>query len=251
MAAPNAFLASGLGRGDIWASLLHDWQVDRESPLNGTSTTRISLLQVLRDHREDDAAWGEFVRVYGPAVAEWCRDRGLQHDDALDVTQDVLLRFWRTSKQFNYNPRGRFRSYLEQVARSALVRWAEQAGNLHVQATRSLLERTPEREDLLARLAEAYDTELVAIAMAEVKTRVRPHTWQAFELLALEHRSGADVAATLDIEVNTAYVARRKVQRMIREIVDRLEGPLAPPRATDDHGDEDLAIIEGRPRVPR
>ena len=35
--------------------------------------------------------------------------------------------------------------------------------------------------------------------MAEVKTRVRPHTWQAFELLALEHRSGADVAATLNI----------------------------------------------------
>ena len=219
--------------------------------MNGTSTTRISLLDVLRDQRGDDDAWGEFVRVYGPAVVTWCRERGLQHDDALDVTQDVLLRFWQTSKQFSYNPRGRFRSYLEQVARSALVRWAEQAGAPHDQATRSLLENTPEREDLLARLAEAYDTELVAIAMAEVKTRVRPHTWQAFELLALEHLSGADVAATLNIEVNTAYVARRKVQRMIREIVDRLEGPLAPSRAIDDHGDDDLSTIDGRPRVPR
>ena len=219
--------------------------------MNGTSTTRISLLQILRDKRGDDEAWGEFVRVYGPAVAEWCRERGLQHDDALDVTQDVLIRFWQTSKQFNYNPRGRFRSYLEQVARSALVRWAEQAGAPHDQATRSLLEKTPEREDLLARLAEAYDTELVAIAMAEVKTRVRPHTWQAFELLALEHRSGADVAATLNIEVNTAYVARRKVQRMIREIIDRLEGPLAPSRAIDDHGNDDLSTIDGRPRLPR
>jgi len=87
--------------------------------------------------------------------------------------------------------------------------------------------------------------------MAEVKTRVRPHTWQAFELLALEHRSGADVAATLNIEVNTAYVARRKVQRMIREIIDRLEGPLAPPRAPDTHGDEALATIDSHPRLPR
>ena len=219
--------------------------------MNGTSTTRISLLNVLRDEPDDDAAWGEFVRVYGPAVVTWCRERGLQHDDALDVTQDVLLRFWRTSKQFDYNPRGRFRNYLEQVARSALVRWTEQAGAPHDQATRSLLEKIPEREDLLARLAEAYDTELVAFAMAEVKTRVRPHTWQAFELLALEHRSGADVAATLNIEVNTAYVARRKVQRMIREIIDRLEGPLAPPRAPDTHGDEALATIDSRPRMPR
>lgn len=219
--------------------------------MHGTSTTRISLLKLLRDEPGDNAAWGEFVRIYGPAVVAWCRERGLQHDDALDVTQDVLLRFWRTSKQFNYDPRGRFRSYLEQVARSALVRWAEQAGAPHAQATRSLLEKTPEREDLLARLAEAYDTELVAVAMAEVKTRVRPHTWRAFELLALEHRSGADVATILNIEVNTAYVARHKVQRMIREIVDRLEGPLAPPRAPDDHGEEALATIDGRPRMPR
>ena len=53
--------------------------------MNGTSTTRISLLDMLRDRSADDAAWEEFVRVYGPPVAEWCRERGLQHDDALDV----------------------------------------------------------------------------------------------------------------------------------------------------------------------
>ena len=216
--------------------------------MEGTSTTRVSLMEVLRDEAADTAAWGEFVRIYGPPVVAWCRERGLQHDDALDVTQDVLLRFWRASKQFDYDSRGRFRSYLEQVARSALVSWAEKAEAAHDQATRSLLEKIPDREGLLARLGEAYDTELVAIAMAEVKTRVRPHTWQAFELLAIERRSGADVAATLNIEVNTAYVARRKVQRMIREIVDRIEGPLAPPRATDHQSEPKTDF---RPRVPR
>ena len=216
--------------------------------MEGTSTTRVSLMEVLRDEAADTAAWGEFVRIYGPPVVAWCRERGLQHDDALDVTQDVLLRFWRASKQFDYDSRGRFRSYLEQVARSALVSWAEKAEAAHDQATRSLLEKIPDREGLLARLGEAYDTELVAIAMAEVKTRVRPHTWQAFELLAIERRSGADVAATLNIEVNTAYVARRKVQRMIREIVDRIEGPLAPPRATANQSEPKTDF---RPRVPR
>ena len=218
--------------------------------MNGTTTTRISLLQVLRDHREDNAAWAEFVRVYGPAVAEWCRERGLQHDDALDVTQDVLLRFWRTSKQFDYNPRGRFRSYLEQVARSALVRWAEQAGAPHDQATRSLLEKIPEREDLLARLAEAYDTEILAIAMAEVEQRVKPHTWRAFQMLAIEHRSGADVAAELEIEANAAYVARWNVQRMIRAVIDRLEGPAGESGAEVGLGQDPIGR-GAAPRVPR
>ena len=219
--------------------------------MEGTSTTRVSLMEVLRDEAADTAAWGEFVRIYGPPVVAWCRERGLQHDDALDVTQDVLLRFWRASKQFDYDSRGRFRSYLEQVARSALVSWAEKAEAAHDQATRSLLEKIPDREGLLARLGEAYDTELVAIAMAEVKTRVRPHTWQAFELLAIERRSGADVAAMLNIEVNTAYVARRKVQRMIREIVDRLEGPLTPFRTDAGAGNEEHETTDVRPRLPR
>jgi len=219
--------------------------------MEGTSTTRVSLMEVLRDEAADTAAWGEFVRIYGPPVVAWCRERGLQHDDALDVTQEVLLRFWKASKQFRYDNRGRFRSYLEQVARSALVRWAEQASEPHDQVNRSLLERIPDREGLLARLGEAYDTELVAIAMADVKSRVRPHTWQAFELLALEQRSGADVATILGIEVNTAYVARRKVQRMIREAVERLQEPLDPPGAADNHGDEAFAFTDFRPRVPR
>ncbi len=218
--------------------------------MNGTSTTRISLLEVLRDQRGDDAAWGEFVRVYGPAVVTWCRERGLQHDDALEVTQDVLLRFWQTSKQFAYNPRGRFRSYLEQVARSALARWAEQAGDLHDQATRSLLEKTPEREDLLARLAEAYDTELLAIAMAEVEQRVKPHTWRAFQMLAIEHRSGADVAAELKIDANHAYVTRWNVQRMIRAVIDRLENPAEESGAEAGRG-PDSDRQRAAPRVPR
>jgi DNA-binding CsgD family transcriptional regulator len=42
-------------------------------------------------------------------------------------------------------------------------------------------------------------------------------------LLAIEGLSGAEVAARLGMEVNTAYVARKKVQRMIREVATRLE----------------------------
>jgi hypothetical protein len=55
--------------------------------------------------------------------------------------------------------------------------------------------------------------------------RVQAHTWQAFQLLALEGLSGAVVAERLHMKVATAFVARSKVQKMIQEEVRRLEVP--------------------------
>jgi RNA polymerase sigma-70 factor (ECF subfamily) len=52
---------------------------------------------------------------------------------------------------------------------------------------------------------------------------VENHTWEAFRLLAIEGKSGAEVAKTLNIRVATAYVARSKVQRMIKEQMAALE----------------------------
>jgi hypothetical protein len=55
------------------------------------------------------------------------------------------------------------------------------------------------------------------------RLRVEPRTWDAFHLLAIEGRSGAEVARHLEMKVATVFVARSKVQRMLREEVMRLE----------------------------
>ena len=79
------------------------------------------------------------------------------------------------------------------------------------------------RDDLTRRLSEAFDEELLKEAAARVQLRVEPRTWDAFRLLAIEGRSGADVAERLDMKVATVYVARSKLQRMLREEVMRLD----------------------------
>src|SRR5436305_1219536 len=80
----------------------------------------------------------------------------------------------------------------------------------------TVLERLGEvaaRDDLASRLAEAYDGELLELAMERVRLRVEPRTWEAFRL------SGIEVASRVGIEVATAYKARSKVQKMLREEV--------------------------------
>ena len=69
-------------------------------------------------------------------------------------------------------------------------------------------------------------------------------------MLAIEHRSGADVAAELKIDTNHAYVARWNVQRMIRAVIDRLEGPAGESGAEVGLGQDPIGR-GAAPRVPR
>ena len=55
----------------------------------------------------------------------------------------------------------------------------------------------PATTDTLRQLEDEFDQEVLAEAVARVRTRVIPKTWQAFELTAYDGRSGADVAETL------------------------------------------------------
>ena len=58
-----------------------------------------------------------------------------------------------------------------------------------------LLHTVEAREDLVRRLEEEFDRELLDEATARVRLRVAPRTWEAFELTAVEGQSGAEAAA--------------------------------------------------------
>ncbi len=171
--------------------------------------------------------WAEFVGLYGPAIVRWCRRHGLQDTDAHDVAQEVLVRFWRMAGKFRYDPARRFRAYLRRMVLSAVADWSEvrraDRDATGDDALQKVLDEAPAREDLAARIEEAFDTEMLDLAMEEVEERVKPRTWEAFRLLAIERIPGAEVAARLDMDVNHAYVARFQVQRMIRDEIVRLQ----------------------------
>lgn len=190
--------------------------------------TRGSLLARLNEAPGDDAAWAEFVRIYGEAVMGWCLAYGLQDADAADVAQDVLVRFWKHVGSFRYDPSKRFRGYLRRIVTSAL---SDRHGRIHEERAlatsgefRVLFESLQAREDLVARIEAAYDMELFDLARQDVRSRVQPQTWEAFRMLAVEQRPAKDVAAMLGMSVGSAYMARSNVQKMIQDVLRRLEG---------------------------
>ena len=86
-----------------------------------------------------------------------------------------------------------------------------------------LLETVEAGDDLVRRLDEQFDQEVLAEAQARVRQRVEAHTWEAFRLTALEGLSGVEAAARLGLNVATIYKAKSKVQQMLHEEVSQLD----------------------------
>jgi RNA polymerase sigma-70 factor (ECF subfamily) len=192
-----------------------------------SSATSLTLLGRLRRNSNDQEAWAAFVERYGRKVYAWCRHWGLQEVDCQDVTQEVLLELTRQMSTFEYEPTGSFRAWLKTVAYRA---WCDflsarqrtrASGGDNVALDR--LASPAAGEDLVRQMDEECERELLEQAMARVRLRVQPHTWQAFVLTALEGHSGAEVATRLQMQVGAVYVARSKVQKMLQEEVQRLE----------------------------
>jgi RNA polymerase sigma-70 factor (ECF subfamily) len=190
-------------------------------------STRISLLIRLRREPADEGAWDEFVRRYGRLVLTWCQQWGLQSADADDVCQNILLKLAHHLRSFVYDPSRRFRGFLRTTARNACMDYLESQRRVMPASADSgvqaVLESIQARDDLAARLEEAFDLERLEVAQACVRRRVEPHTWDAFRLTALEGLSGAAAAAVLGMQVGTVFKAKSKVQRMLRDEIERLE----------------------------
>src|SRR5262249_27972259 len=87
--------------------------------------TRPSLLLRLRDPH-DLESWKSFVDVYGPLAYGHCRRRGLRHEDAEDVTQEVFARVGESIRTFEYRPDlGRFRGWLGTIVSNEICRFLQ------------------------------------------------------------------------------------------------------------------------------
>lgn len=191
------------------------------------AATPLSLLERLRSDEASTEAWDEFVERYGRLLYRWCRRWGLQECDAQDVTQDTLMAVVRQIGRFQYLTRGSFRAWLKTIANRCWYRIVESrnragdpaGGNVTLDALSSLLARG----DLEQEFQRQAEREILALAMARVKRRVEPRSWEAFRLTTLEHRSGPEVAAELDMRVGAIYMARWRIQKLIGEEAARID----------------------------
>jgi RNA polymerase sigma factor (sigma-70 family) len=190
--------------------------------------TRTSL--ILRLPSADDAeAWREFVSIYEPFVFRFARRGGLQDADARELVQNVMLAVARAVGRWKPDStRGRFRTWLFRIARNQL---------LDILAKRSRDEVTnrvtnnSELFDLVCssssngqiELHSAQRRELFRWASDRVKNCVKPQTWQAFWMTAVEDQEPETVAIQLKMTTGAVYIARSRVISRLRDEVKKWE----------------------------
>lgn len=208
-------------------------------PYTSSTETRNSLLLRLTDRR-DVEAWEEFVSIYEPVVYRLARARGLQEADAKDVVQEVLLAISKAIEYWQPDPeKGRFRDWLYRIARNLIV------NHLTRRATRAsspggtdIWQLFNSQQDPLVEpcpLTQSYELEyrreLFRYAADQVKQRVRPKTWQAFQLLSIDQVPLAQVAAQLQMSEGAVLVAKCRVLSRLREIVQQWQGESQLPES--------------------
>lgn len=179
----------------------------------------------LRAVPADQGAWRDFVAIYGVHILRWAKQWGMQDADAEDVTQSTLLRLAKSMRNFTYDPSLSFRGWLRTLAHHA---WQDMIRGKRPMLFGGMEDSNPlnnvvANDDLAQALESAFDEELLRKAIACVRLRIEPQTWDAFRMTALESRSGSEVAERLGMRLTSVYKARSNVQKMLQEEIRLLE----------------------------
>lgn len=181
-------------------------------------TTSKSLLE--RVQNGDEVSWNEFFLRYEPLIR--CAGAGFHFNDAEcdDLVQAVMLKFFQNAaKTFVYREgQVKFRTYFALIIRNTaidLIRSNARQKNLTVETWQE------ETDPFGTLFLDEWRKAVFEEAKDELRSRVDPETYLAFELYALQNRSAGQVSETLGMTRKQLYAAKNRCLTILREIVER------------------------------
>lgn len=189
-----------------------------------TSSTLLRGLRNVQDSEHFEASWRRFHRKYAVIVAHWCESNwGLGAADADDIAADVMVKVLRTIKRFQYRRTGSFRAWMYTVTRRAVIDyWNSERHSRHT-GSAAVLNSLQAREDLLQRLNEEFDMELLAEARRRVEGELNPRDWTVFVALTEQGKSPTELADAYQLTRNHVDNIKLRVLQALREQIRNLE----------------------------
>jgi len=183
------------------------------------NSTHGTLLKELKEGNE--TAWWEFRNTYRPLIFHCARKSGLTAGEFILLEQEVLLRFLKVSRKFEYDPRkGRFRTYLGRIVQAAICDIRKDRPGRNSMEISDLVE--PGNFEFERRWEDDWRRHVFWRAMKIAAKKYPAHVIMAFRRNVLDDVPAEDVARELDICLASVYNYRNKVLAEIKRIVSEL-----------------------------
>ncbi len=195
-------------------------------------TTKKSLLAKVR--AGDEVSWEEFYEAYRPLILLCGGDCSLTPDENEELVQQVMTELFTKdilgkydpdhipeNVVFHYDPkRGRFRHFLKKIVRNQAIRIYHRRFD-HAQMESAETVCGESAFDLI--WDEEWRRHVLNMALVELKGRVQPETYAAFEMYAMQNRKLDEVCKFLDMSPASVYTAKSRCIATLKEIIASLE----------------------------
>ena len=199
-------------------------------------TTRKSLLNKVRNG--DEVSWQEFYDAYKPLILLCGSDCGLTYDENAELVQQVMCEIFQKDIVGKYDPdnipehlvfkdtpaQGRFRHYLRKIIRYQAIKIYNKRHHAEsIDDENSPVNAIPTEDQWEKVWDNEWYKHLLNMALAELKGRVQPDTFVAFEMYAIQNRCVEEVAKFLNLSVSSVYTAKSRCITALKEIIKELE----------------------------
>ena len=197
-------------------------------------TTKKSLLAKVK--AGDEVSWAEFYAAYKPLILLCGRDCLLSDAESEELVLQVMSEIFRKDIVGGYDPdhipadivfkydpaKGRFRHFLRRIIRNQAINIRRKRKNFVPMDDGSAPDAAI--DDMWEQnWQEEWQKHVLAMALAELRGRIRPETYIAFEMYALHERPVKEVADFLNISIASVYTAKSRCIATLKEIVAVLE----------------------------
>jgi RNA polymerase sigma-70 factor (ECF subfamily) len=197
--------------------------------------TRHSLLARLKD-LGDQASWQEFFETYWRLIYNVAFKAGLTDAESQEVVQETVIAIARKIPDFRYDPaKGSFKQWLLLICRRRIQdhlrrvytsRLTPQTSGDHDLAEHAASEGALPHEEMERNLEEAWRDNIFERALARVKQRANPKSFQVFDCVVLRNMAPTEVASMLGLNAAQVYLAKHRVSAAVKRAAKLIEQEL-------------------------
>jgi RNA polymerase sigma-70 factor (ECF subfamily) len=188
-----------------------------------TNRTTTKLLDALRDHR-NEPAWAQIDARYRPVIRGLARQLGLSESDSEEVAQQSLAEFVKAYRDGRYDrTKGRLSSWILGIAHHTTLKMIR-SGQRELHPGATAIAEVADESRLRSLWTDERDRAILQRALAVIRDEcaLDDRTIQAFELFGLRGVPALETAAQCRMSVDQVYVARSRVTKRLRTLVEEM-----------------------------